>query len=47
MPYQYKREPLTTDEADRLVNAAESFEEKLVVLTDSGLRVEANPWRQR
>lgn len=41
MPYQYKREPLTSDEADRLVNAAESFEEKLVVFTllDTGLRV--------
>ena len=41
MPYQYKREPLASDEADRLVNAAESFEEKLVVFTllDTGLRV--------
>ena len=41
MAYQHKREPLTGDEVDRLVNAAESFEEKLVVFTllDTGLRV--------
>jgi hypothetical protein len=49
MPYQYRREPLTSDEAGRPMNVAESFEEKLVVfaLLDTGLRVEANPWRQR
>ncbi|MDA1190069.1 MAG: tyrosine-type recombinase/integrase [Candidatus Poribacteria bacterium] len=41
MPYQHKREPLNREETDRLVNAAESFEEKLVVFTllDTGLRV--------
>ena len=41
MAYQYKREPLTPEEANRLVNAAESHEEKLVVWTllDTGLRV--------
>ncbi len=41
MPYQYKREPLTQDEASRLANACENFEERLVVWTllDTGLRV--------
>ena len=41
MPYQYKREPLTQDEATRLANACQSHEEKLVVWTllDTGLRV--------
>jgi integrase/recombinase XerD len=41
MPYQYKREPLTPDEANRLVNACQTHEEKLVVWTllDTGLRV--------
>jgi integrase/recombinase XerD len=41
MPYQYKREPLTPDEANRLANACQSHEEKLVVWTllDTGLRV--------
>ncbi len=41
MPYQFKREPLTPDEANRLANACESHEEKLVVWTllDTGLRV--------
>ena len=41
MPYQYKREPLSSDEADRLANAADDFEEKLVIFTllDTGLRV--------
>jgi integrase/recombinase XerD len=41
MPYQYKREPLSNEEADKLVNATESFQEKLVVfcLLDTGLRV--------
>ncbi len=41
MPYQYKREPLTTEEANRLTNACETPEEKLVIWTllDTGLRV--------
>jgi len=41
MPYQYKREPLTQDEANQLANACETPEEKLVVWTllDTGLRV--------
>jgi integrase/recombinase XerD len=41
MPYQFKREPLTPDEANRLANACQSYLEKLVVWTllDTGLRV--------
>ena len=41
MAYQYKREPLTQDEANRLANACKTVEEKLVVWTllDTGLRV--------
>lgn len=41
MAYQYKREPLSIEEADRLFNAAESIEEKLCVwgLLETGLRV--------
>ena len=41
MPYQYKREPLTRDEANRLANACQTHEEKLVLWTllDTGLRV--------
>lgn len=41
MAYQYKREPLTPDEADRLVTAAESAGERLCVwgLLETGLRV--------
>jgi integrase/recombinase XerD len=41
MAYQYKREPLTTDEANRLASACSRFEEKLIVWTllDTGLRV--------
>lgn len=41
MPYQYKREPLSNEEADKLSSAAESFQEKLVTFTllDTGLRV--------
>jgi integrase/recombinase XerD len=41
MPYQYKREPLTPDEANRLANACRTHEEKLVIWTllDTGLRV--------
>jgi integrase/recombinase XerD len=39
--YQYKREPLTQDEANRLANACQTHEEKLVIWTllDTGLRV--------
>jgi len=41
MPYQYKREPLMQEEATRLANACETFEERLIVWTllDTGLRV--------
>lgn len=41
MAYQYKREPLTQDEANRLANACQTHEERLVVWTllDTGLRV--------
>ena len=40
MAYQYKRGPLTQDEANRLANACETGQEKLVVWTllDTGLR---------
>jgi len=41
MPYQFKREPLTQEEATRLANACTTAEEKLAVWTllDTGLRV--------
>lgn len=41
MPYEYKREPLTSDEMTSLANACKSTEEKLVIYTllDIGLRV--------
>jgi integrase/recombinase XerD len=41
MRYQYKREPLTPDEANRLANVCHTHAEKLVVWTllDTGLRV--------
>ena len=41
MPYQFKREPLTHDEATRLANACQSHPEKLVIWTllDTDLRV--------
>jgi integrase/recombinase XerD len=41
MAYQYKREPLYADEADRMMNACDSYEERLVVwlLLETGLRV--------
>ena len=41
MPYQYKREPLTPDEPNRLASACETHEERLIVWTllDTGLRV--------
>ena len=57
MAYQYKREPLTPDEADRLLNAAETVEERLCIwgLLETGLRVseladlrpENIQWQQR
>lgn len=39
--YQYKREPLTYDEADRLASACQSAVEKIFIFTlvDTGLRV--------
>lgn len=42
MPYQFVREPLLSEEADRLSNACESAREKLIVWTllDTGLRIE-------
>ena len=41
MPYQYKREPLTKDEANRLAHACNSVRERLVIWTllDTGLRL--------
>lgn len=41
MPYQYKREPLTQDEANRLATVCQTHEERLVIWTllDTGLRV--------
>ena len=41
MAYQYKKNPLSVEETDRLVNAVDSFPEKLVIFTllDTGLRV--------
>jgi integrase/recombinase XerD len=33
MPYQYKREPLTLDEANRLASACETYQERLLVWT--------------
>lgn len=41
MSYQYKREPLTSDEAKRLANACKTHDDKLIVWTllDTGLRV--------
>jgi integrase/recombinase XerD len=41
MPYPFKREPLTHDEANRLANVCKTHREKLVVWTllDTGLRV--------
>ena len=41
MSYQYKREPLTADEANRLASVCNTYEEKLIVWTllDTGLRV--------
>lgn len=41
MAYQFKREPLTADEANRLASVCNTYEEKLIVWTllDTGLRV--------
>jgi len=41
MPYQYKREPLSDDEVNRLTSACDTFREKFVVwiLLDTGLRL--------
>ena len=41
MTYQYKREPLSIEEADRLLNGAQTPEERLCVwgLLETGLRV--------
>ena len=41
MPYQYRREPLTQEEATRLANACETPQEKIIIWTllDTGLRV--------
>jgi len=41
MPYQFKREPLTQDEANRLADACENHRERLIIWTllDTGLRV--------
>ena len=41
MAYQYVREPLTQEDADRLANACSTMQEKLIVwpLLDCGLRV--------
>jgi len=41
MPYQYKREPLSDDEVNRLINACEIFEEKFAIWNVfwAGLRI--------
>lgn len=41
MAYQYVREPMSSDDADRLANACKSVQEKLIVwpMLDGGLRV--------
>jgi integrase/recombinase XerD len=41
MPYQYKREPLTPDEANRPASVCETHQGRLIVWTllDTGLRV--------
>jgi hypothetical protein len=38
MPCQYKREPLSDDEVNRLTNACETFDEKLIIWTLSVCR---------
>lgn len=57
MPYQFKKEPLRAEEADRLSSACTTPDEKLVLWTllDTGLRVsepcpltaESIQWQQR
>ena len=39
MAYQFKREPLTADEANRLASVCNTYEEKLIVWTllDTGV----------
>jgi integrase/recombinase XerD len=41
MPYQFKREPLMPEEANRLASACQDAREKLLIWTllDTGLRV--------
>ena len=41
MTYQHKRKPLSVEETNRFVNAAHTFQEKLITFTllDTGLRV--------
>lgn len=41
MTYQYKREPLSIEEADRLFSVADTIQEKLCIygLLETGLRV--------
>jgi integrase/recombinase XerD len=41
MKYEYKREPLTSDEANQLSNSCQTYKEKLIIWTllDTGLRV--------
>jgi len=41
MPYQYKREPLSDDQVNNLINACDAFREKFVIWTllDIGLRL--------
>ena len=42
MPYTYRREPLTLDEASRLERSCKTFNEKVVIWTllDTGLRIQ-------
>jgi integrase/recombinase XerD len=57
MPYQFKKEPLRAEEADRLANSCTTPDERLVLWTllDTGLRVselcsltgESIQWQQR
>jgi len=57
MPYQFKKEPLRAEDADRLANACTTPDERLVLWTllDTGLRVselcsltgESIQWQQR
>ena len=41
MPYQYKREPLSGTDVNKLLNACKDLKEKLIVSTlmDTGMRV--------